>query len=87
LLRLRHALEDLRHVQHLGTADELAAAKRLCRAAGDLRLLADRYDAEQRLRSHPEAVVRTTTCLQCGRGQPASRPPRCPACGGPWFTS
>ena len=26
----------------------------------------------------PQAVVRTTTCLMSGRGQPASRPRRCP---------
>jgi hypothetical protein len=35
----------------------------------------------------PAGVAREVTCMLCGRDRPATRPPRCPVCGGAWFTA
>jgi hypothetical protein len=79
---LRRALELLREVRVINTPRELELARQVVKLGQGWAVV-----VEPKAPSGPTAVQRETTCLMCGRPRPASKPERCPSCGGAWYAS
>jgi hypothetical protein len=77
---LNKALELLRSVRTLSTAREVALARQVVQLGEAWSLAVSPPPAPA-----PTAITRETSCLLCGRPQPASKPSRCPHCHGAWL--
>jgi hypothetical protein len=79
---LGRALALLRNVSSITTQRELRLAREVVAIGASWGSIIDPPPPRT-----ATAVVRQTTCLLCGRGQPPSKPTLCPSCGGRWLVS